>query len=466
MTSSTPVRPTRGRSIPGPRGNILLGSIRDIQRDNVQAFMDAHREYGDLVHFRGPLKIDLVVHPDHVQHVLRDNYKNYPRPAFVADKLRTIVGDGLVGAEGEQWARCRQSSQPAFHPQLVESYASAFSDTTSQVLDAWEVQAARGDAIDVKSEMMHLSLINLGKTLFKADWAEQVDTVEPIVAGALAYTHRRLTSPIDPHRFPLPSTRRFNAGLAVLDRIVCSAIAARRRGDHADGTDLVSILVRARDESTGQGMTDQQIRDDIIGFFVAGHETVSSALSWAWYLLSTHPDAWRRLRAEVEDVCGSRVPTAADVKQLQYTQRVLLEAMRLYPPIFVLMRCAKEDDDIGGHHVPAGSNIVLCPYVTHRHTDFWTNPEAFDPDRFTPERAAGLHRLAYFPFSGGPRKCIGNAFAMLQMPIVLAMVAQRFDLTLAPGHRPVPEPAISLRPRGPLPMYLRQAGSCSGHGSS
>ena len=451
--TKTIASPTRGRTIPGPRGNLVLGSIRDIQRDNIQTFMDAWREYGDIVHFRGPLAINLVVHPDYVEHVLRHNYKNYPRPDFVADKLKTIVGDGLVGAEGDQWASSRKKAQPAFHPKIVESYASAFVETTNELLDSWSVHADRGNSIDVKSEMMHMSLTNLGKTLFKADWSQQVDIVEPIVAGSLAYTNKRLTSPVDPIRFPLPSTKRFQAGLSVLDTIIYKAIADRRAATDTDATDLVSILLNVRDEETGEGMTDKQIRDEISGFFVAGHETVSSALTWTWYLLSKHPDVWRRVRAEANEVIGDRTPTAADAKALQYINRVLLEAMRLYPPIFVLMRCATEEDEIGGFHVPAGANMVLCPYVTHRHTDFWTNPEAFDPDRFLPERAAGLHRMAYFPFSGGPRKCIGNTFAMLQMPLVVAMVAQRYNLALEPGHEPVIEPAISLRPRDALPMY-------------
>ena len=436
------------RPIPGPRGNLLLGSIRDIQRDNVQTFMDAWREYGDVVRFRGPLKVNLVVHPDGVQHVLRDNYRNYRRPAFVADKLKTIVGDGLVAAEGDRWASARRNSQPAFHPGLVDDSVRVFTETTAEMLDRWETAAARGESLDVKSEMMHLSLANLGKALFRANWRRRAAQVEPIVALALARTHRRLTSPVDPQRFPLRSTRRFNAGLAELDRIIYEVIADRRR-DSA-GSDLVSILLSVRDDETGAGLTDRQIRDELIGFFIAGHETVSSALCWAWYLLSKNPESWRRLRDEVDAVLGDRVPTAEDVPRLQYTTRVLLEAMRLYPPIFVLMRCASESDTIGGHHVPAGANIVLCPYVTHRHPGFWTNPEGFDPDRFTPERSAGLHRMAYFPFSGGARKCIGNRFAMTQMPLVVAMVAQRFRVDLLPGATVVPEPAISLRPRDPL----------------
>jgi cytochrome P450 len=445
----------KGRPIPGPRGLPVLGSIRDIQRDNIQTFMDAWREHGDIVHFRGPLTINLLVHPDYVQRVLRDNYANYPRPHFVAEKLKSIVGEGLVAAEGERWADARKSSQPAFHPELITQTAEIFSDSTAEMLQGWEAMVERGEPFDAKSEMMHLTLTNLGKALFRANWAEQVSRVEPIVALALTHTHRRLTSPVDPQRFPLKSTKAFNAGLASLDDIIFGVIDERRR-DADGGSDLISILLQVRDEN-GQGLTKEQVRDEVIGFFIAGHETVSSALSWTWYLLSKNPEAWRRMRAEIDEVLGGRTPTAADVPKLDYTNRVLLESMRLYPPIFVLMRCAKEDDEVGGYHVPAGSNIVLCPYVTHRHPDFWENPEGFDPDRFTSERTKGLHRMAYFPFSGGPRKCIGNSFAMMQMPIVLAMVTQRFRLNLMQGEEPVPEPAISLRPRDPLLMTLERA---------
>ena len=439
-------------SIPGPRGHVLLGSIRDIQRDNIQTFIDAWRQYGDIVHFRGPLKINLVVHPDGVQHVLRDNYRNYHRPAFVADKLKTIVGEGLVAAEGDRWACARRSSEPAFHPDLTSDAVRIFTETTAEMLERWEASAESGRPLDIKSEMMHLSLANLGKALFRANWHEWAPTVEPIVALALSRTHRRLTSPVDPQRFPLPSTRAFRRGLATLDRIIFEVIAERRR--EGDGSDLVSVLLSVRDPKTGAPLTDRQIRDELIGFFIAGHETVSSALSWTWYLLSRNPESRQRLGDEVDETLDGRTPVADDLGKLEYTTRVLLEAMRLYPPIFVLMRSPIEDDLVGGHRLPAGSNVVICPYVTHRHPDFWSNPEGFDPDRFTPERAAGLHRMAYFPFSGGARKCIGNRFAMAQMPIVVAMVAQRFRVDLLPGETVVPEPAISLRPRDPVMVTL------------
>jgi cytochrome P450 len=448
----------RGKPIPGPRGNIVLGSIRDIQRDNIQTFMDAWREYGDIVHFRGPLKINLLVHPDYVQRVLRDNYKNYPRPKFVADKLKSIVGEGLVAAEGDVWQRARKMAQPAFDPEIVNSFDPTFVANTARLLDEWEGHAARGEVIDAKSEMMHLTLANLANTTFHADLGAEIPKIEPKVAFTLQHTHKRLTSPIDPQRLPLPSSRRFDATLASLNEIIYRLIRERRAASD-DAKDLVSTLIAQRDEATGGTLTDEQLRDEIIGFFIAGHETVSSAMSWTWYLLSLNPECWRRLRDEVDQVLGGRAPTVEDVQKLTYTQNVLLESMRMYPPIFVLMRYALEDDLMGEYRVPAGSNVVLCAYVTHRHPDFWDNPEGFDPDRFLPERAAGIHRMAYFPFSGGPRKCIGNTMAMLQMPIILAMATQRFRLNLVPGQKVIPEPAISLRPQDPLLMTIERVAS-------
>ena len=217
------------------------------------------------------------------------------------------------------------------------------------------------------------------------------------------------------------------------------------------------MLLDSQDPETGAAITDQQARDEVIGFFIAGHETVSSALTWTFYLLSQNPDCWRKLKAEIDEVLGGRTPTVDDVPNLKYTEYVLLEAMRHYPPIFVLMRRALDDDTVGGYHIPKDSTVVLCAYVTHRHPDFWENPEGFDPDRFTPERATGLPRMAYFPYGGGPRKCIGNTFAALEMPLVVAMVTQRYRLDLVPGQVVFPEPAISLRPRDPLMVTLERA---------
>jgi cytochrome P450 len=232
--------------------------------------------------------------------------------------------------------------------------------------------------------------------------------------------------------------------------------AVRDRLQAIVGDDLVGMLVDARDED-GARLTDKQVRDETISFFIAGHATIASALTWTWYLLSTHPESWRRLRAEVDEVLGGRPPGAADLPRLRYAGMVVQEAMRLYPPIYLLLRRALADDEVGGYRIPAGADIALCPYVTHRHPGFWDNPEGFDPERFAPELAGRRHRMAFFPFSGGPRRCIGEGFAQLQLPLVVAMVSQRYRLSLLPARPAEVGVAVTLRPRVPMLMRVERA---------
>jgi cytochrome P450 len=312
-----------------------------------------------------------------------------------------------------------------------------------------------GEPIDVKSAMMNLSLTNLARALFRTDWTSELGQLEPAVAEALRFTNKRMTSPFDPYKVPGLGRREFNAALATINSVLYPLIEERRRD--GGSADLVSLLIEANDDETGTGFNDEQIRDQVSGFFVAGHETVSSALTWTWYLLSKNPVVWRTIRDEANAVFGDRAPTVEDLPKLVYTKMAIQESMRLYPPIWVYMRCAANDDEIGGYHIPAGRWIVVCPYVTHRHPAFWENPEGFDPERFAPEREKARHRLAYLPFGGGPRRCIGEAFAMVQMPLALAMIAQRFRLDLVEGQQVVPEPTISLRPRDPVMMRVRAA---------
>jgi cytochrome P450 len=372
----------------------------------------------------------------------------------VAAKLRGVVGEGLVANEGDVWRRSRRLAQPAFHNQRISTFVKMMTDSVGLMLEEWEGHVRSGATVDIKSQMMHLSLAVLAKGVFTAEWSKHVSVVEPAVGVALAHTNRRLTSPIDPQRLPfLPSTREFNKAMADLDAIVYGAIA-ERRASSAEHTDLLGMLMQAKDAETGESFDDRQVRDEVMGFLIAGHETVSAALTWTWYLLSQNPESWRRLAAEAESVLNGRVPVLEDVPKLEYTRMVLDEAMRLYPPIFVLMRSPQQDDEIGGYHIPAKTNVVICPYVTHRHPEFWDNPEGFDPERFTPERSAGRHRMAYLPFAAGPRKCIGDTFALLEMQLAVAMVAQRFRLNLVPGYPMVPQPAISLRPRDGLLMKV------------
>jgi cytochrome P450 len=316
--------------------------------------------------------------------------------------------------------------------------------------------ADTGRPLAVESAMVRVSLANLAASLFQADWRRDLDRVGPAVGDILAFATSVLTSVVDTARLPLPSTRRFERRLELLDSILYPLIAERRRVP--GGEDLVSMLVEVTDADTGAGLTDKQVRDETISFFIAGHATIASALTWTWYLLSTHPAVWRRLKDEVDEVLGGRPPAVDDLGRLAYTSMVVQETMRLYPPIYLVLRRAAEDDQVGGYRIPAGANIALCPYVTHRHPGFWDNPEGFEPERFAPEAARQRHRMAFFPFSGGPRRCIGEGFAQLQLPLVVAMIAQRFRPSPLPARPAEVEAAVTLRPRAPMLMRVDRAG--------
>ncbi len=444
-----------GRLPPGPRGRPLLGNALELQRDILAKLMEGWREHGDVVRFKVPgFAIYLLAHPDHVKHVLQDRHRNYPKIPFVDNKFKRISGEGLLTSAGEFWLRQRRLSQPAFHRQRIEAFATLMTDTTAQLLERWARPAADGAVVDLRVEMMRLSLDVMSQALFSADLSRDADVIGNAVSVEFEHTHKRLNALVDlPLRVPVPSNRRFLRSRSALDAIVYPLITQRRRSEEDHG-DFLSMLMAVRDEETGAAMTDLQVRDEIMTFIFAGHETVSTGLTWVWYLLSKHPAVWRRLRAEVDDSLDGRVPTVADLPRLEYTSAVIHEALRLYPPIWLIARTPLQDDEVGGYHVPAGTFVFCPPYVVQRHPGFWDNPEGFDPGRFAPERAAGRHRYAFFPFGGGPRKCIGDYFGLMEMQLVVAMIAQRYRLDLVPGHRVVPQPVVSLRVRDGLPMTL------------
>jgi cytochrome P450 len=329
-------------------------------------------------------------------------------------------------------------------------------DLTGQMLDRWQQYANTNQAIDVSDEMMHLTLMIISRTMFGADLGAEANRIGQAVSTGIIESNRRMFSfPEIPFWIPTPANRRFLDARAVLDEVVQRMITNRRQsGNPAAHNDLLSMLIEAQDEATGERMSDQQLRDEVLTIFVAGHETTANALSWAWYLLSRNPAVRTKLRHELDQVLGGRTPTMADLPNLRYTAMVIEEAMRLYPPAWEIERQAVADDTIGGYHIPAGTIVMLSPYVVHRHPQFWSNPEGFEPERFLPERSEGRPRFAYFPFGGGPRLCIGNNFALMEAQLILAMVTQRFDLNLLPGRIPSPEPLVTLRPHGGVWVHI------------
>ena len=454
------------RSIaPGPFGHPLLGSTPALRRAPLPTLVESWRQYGDVVRFRlgGPFVGHLLVHPDAVKIVLQDNQTNYGKVPWYNDKFKSLIGEGLFTSEGGLWLRQRRLAQPAFHRQRLAGLGAIMTDAATELLEHWEPLLDGGRHVDVRAEMMRLAMSVVARALLGGDVSNEAETIGHAIDTAIDYTFERIQSYFDlPGRFPLPSTRRFERARSELDAIVYRIIAERRRSSEDRG-DLLSMLLAARDADTGEGMSDTQVHDEVMTIFLAGHETTAVALTWAWYLLSRHPHVAERLRTELDVVLAGRLPTVEDLARLPYTEMVVQETLRLFPPAWLMTRMGREDDEIMGYHIPARTPIYLCQYITHRHPDFWDNPEGVDPERFSPERSVGRHRWAYFPFGGGPRQCIGSAFALMEAQLALATIAQHCRLDLVPGQRIVLDPKITLRPRYGLLMTLHRRSTTPAH---
>ena len=460
MTQTIPPTPeTKSRETrrpPGPRSLPPLGSAPAFARDT-ESFTDLMwRRYGDLVRVRFLLWPGyLLYHPDHVKQVLHDHHRNYDKPSAMFGSLFPFFGNGLFTSNGESWLHQRRLMQPSFHHKRLAHFGTVMTDATLAMLERW--QNAGSHPLDIETEMTRLTLRIAGLTLFNLDLSSDVDMVGHTFTTMLPQLTHYFLVPFPPLWVPTPRNRRLQAGLETLNQVVYDMIDQRRQhlADSPGETgDLLSMLLLARDEETGKGMNDPQVRDEVMTLLLGGHETTSAALTWTWYLLSEHPEVESRLHDEVDRVLGGQVPTVDHLGDLPYTRNVIQEAMRLYPPAFFIMRHAIADDEIGGYRVAANSLIFLMAHMVHRHPAFWEEPERFDPDRFTPERSAHRPRYAYIPFGGGPRLCIGNSLAMMEAQLVLATVAQRYSLHLVPGHPVELKVSVATRPRHGLPLTL------------
>ncbi len=442
----------RHKAAPGPRGHLLLGSARDIQRDPLRFGLAMTQQYGDIVRIRLLLwSAYLVNHPDGVKHVLQEHQQNYNKDLYPYQIFKPLLGRGLVTNDGESWLQQRHLMQPAFHRKRLAAFGTLMTQATLAMLDRWQNFAGHDQPLDVGAEMLHLTLYIVGKALFNIDLSDETFIVGQAITTVNKLLSDYIYAPFPSLNVPTLRHRRLQVACRTLDKVVNGIITQRRR-QNTDTGDLLSMLLVARDEGTGQGMDDQQVRDELITLLIAGHETVSTALTWTWYLISKHPEVERHLHAELNTVLGGQIPTVDHLAKLPYTRTVLEETLRLYPPAWVFGRKAVADDEIGGYFIPANSMIVLSPYITHRHPAFWDNPEVFEPERFTPERSASRPHYTYFPFGGGPRMCIGSNFALMEMQLILATVAQHYKLRQVPGHPVEPEALLSLRPRYGLPM--------------
>ncbi|MEZ4646789.1 MAG: cytochrome P450 [Chloroflexota bacterium] len=408
-----------------------------IMRDPLAFLQQQAAQHGDFIQY--PLNVMTVYHisnPAIIQHVLQTNSKNYSKDTVQYNTLAQITGNGLLTSDGRSWLTHRRLMQPAFHRSRLEQFGETIVNATAAMLDRWQTHAASGTPIDVDAEMMQVTLEIVGKTLFNIDLRADAPEMTHAVLDMLAYVVYRAQNPLAlPLSVPTARNRRLQAAMAKLDHIIHKAIAFRRASDTSnDQGDMLSMLLAARDEESGQGLSDDEIRDEMITLLIAGHETVASALTWGWYLLSLHPTVRTRMEAEVDGVLNGRFPTPADLDQLPFTRQIFDETLRLYPPAWLITRRALADDEIGRHTIPARSILILSPYVTHRHPAYWPNPLGFDPERFETAVHKERPRYAYIPFGGGPRLCIGDRFALLEAPLIMAVICP----TLPP--QPAPQP--------------------------
>ena len=430
----------------------VFGSLKSFRHDPLKLLMRGFREMGDVVRFRVFTRfLVLVAHPDHARRVLQDRATAYNKqtPGFAV--LRDLLRDGLLTSEGEHWLRQRRIAQPAFHQSRIAKFGNTMTTAATTLVDTW----LRGSpkTVNVTANMLSLTLQIVGETLLSTDVSRQTESVGQALSIAQRQGNEAINRVIPrPHWWPSAANRQLQSAIRTLDRVILDIITARRAG--ADQEDLLAMLMQAQDEQTGEGMSNAQLRDEVMTVLLAGHETTAIALGWTWYLLSRHPTVRERLHAEVDTALTGRLPNVTDLPNLSYVHQVVKESMRLYPPAWIVSRCAENEDLLGGFRIPAGTIVLVSPFVTHRHPEYWVNPNVFDPDRFESTSEAKRPPFAYLPFGGGPRQCIGNTFALMELVLVVSTIAQRCQLDLEPGDEVNPSPLITLRAARPIRMRV------------
>lgn len=443
-------------TLPGPRGHWLLGALPRLRTDMLGFFEQCFREHGDAAYFRVASRRSMLLsHPDDIEQVLvaenRRFVKNY---ALIF--LRPLLGKGLLLNEGAAWLRQRRLIQPAFSKARVESYAPAMVECAARMLDSWCERGEQATERDLFAAISHLTMEIAGRTLLGVEvtgqHAEMSRELDAVMFDFLA----RFGSPLRvPDWLPTPQNLRLRGTIARMDKIL-QGLIEQRRSEGAGGIDFLSLLLSARDEEDGRGIDDRQIRDEVMTMFLAGHETTATALSWTCYLLARHPEVQERVHAEAIAVCGNRGPEVADMPRLAYCERVIKEAMRLFPPAYVIGRRPMADITIGKHFIPANTNVLMSQWIVHRDPRWFPDPLRFHPDRWSEDAVGRLPKYAYFPFGGGPRVCIGNGFAIFEAVLVLAMIGARYQLELLSNEPVRLQPAVTLRPGEPIRVRVRR----------
>ncbi|MCI0547566.1 MAG: cytochrome P450 [Candidatus Rokubacteria bacterium] len=447
--------PPRSATPPGPKGLPLVGSLLDFGREPLGFLTACARDHGDMVAFDlAGWRTFLLNHPDLAGYVLLGNHRNFVKHRFFWRHVEAIFGQGLLTSEGDFWLRQRRLMAPAFHGQRLTAYGRTMVEFAERRVADWR----DGEVRNVHTEMMALTMEIVAECLFGAEMAADAARIGRAFDTITEVIQLRYRRPIRlPDWLPVPSNLRYRRGIRELEALVYRIIAERREGAE-EREDLLSLLLAARDED-GSRMSDAQLRDEAITLFLAGHETTALVLSWTWYLLSRHPEVEGRLGAELDEVLAGRPPAVEDLPRLRYTEQVVTEAMRLFPPAWIIGRQAVEACEIGGYPVPAGSTIYFSPWVIHRDPRWFEEPESFRPERWGDGLAERLPRYAYMPFGGGPRVCIGNRFAMMEAVLLLAAIARRWRLRRLDEDPVRPFPTITLRPQGGVPVRLERRGT-------
>ena len=427
---------------PGPPfGLKRWSSVAGGSQDPLTFFSEIAREYGDFVGLRIlNFRILLINHPDHIEDVLVNHPKKFIKGRILKANKR-VFGSGLLTSEGDFWLRQRRLAQPAFHRARIATYASTMVEYTERLLHEWQ----DGEERDIHKEMMRVTLQIVGKTLFDADVERDAQDVGKSLEMLLEIGADFRRTLFVPHWLPTPTNLRLERAIRQIEKVLYRIIAEKRASGR-DAGDLLSMLLAAQDED-GSRMTDKQLRDEAITLFLAGHETTANTLSWTWWLLAQNPAVEAKLHEELRAVLGGRTPSLDDLPKLVYTNHIITESMRLYPPAWGTARTAIEDHELGGYAVPKGSGVSFAQWTVHRDPRWYEAPDEFRPERWEGDLMKRLPRFAYFPFGGGPRQCIGNAFALMEAALILATIAQQYRFRLVEGHPVVPLASITLRPR-------------------
>lgn len=439
---------------PGPSGIKSLNSaFRQLGENALSNYVDLWHTYGDIIFTKwGPLRSYMLANPEDIHHVLVKNHKNYEK-GIAYDGFRLVVGQGLVTSDGDLWRTQRRLMQPPFTATAVQSFVAMMVEVTEQMMARWEKFAGTGQPVHMDDEMMRLTTGVIGRAIFNIDLSTDLIEVGYAFQDAFAFVPARSMNPLSLSlAIPLPKHRRFKKSMAIIEDFVAERIA-EKRGQPMDGS-LLSQLLHAKDKDSGQGMSEAQLRDEVVTLFFAGFETTARSLTWLFYLLSRHETIAEQVAVEAKALLNGRSPEISDLFQLTYTRQVVDEVLRLYPPVAVMPRQNIEDDTIGGYHVPAGSLILSMTYLAHRHPDYWQNSDQFLPDRFAPELADKRPKYAYIPFANGPRICLGNNFALQEMVVACAMAGSRFKFCPV-SKEEIPAKFLGVTiPAHPIKLYI------------